>query len=329
MVSDIDTPLVCVVVLNYNGQPHNAQCLHSVIQSQYANLEVLFVDNGSTDNSLEEVKENFPQIKILENDHNLYFAAGVNRGVVKALSLGAKFVLILNNDTMIAPSAVKRLVATMQVDTGIGCCQPLITDWNNSDRIASAGCLVSISGRAWDAQAGQNVSNLDGVAVEIKGATGCAMMLSREAIEEVGLFDENYVMYYEDVDLSFRIQRAGWKVYLVPAARVVHRGGATAAEHIPLRKLYFCEVNSFRLIGNHFPGALASVGYISSVLVSLMIATKAVLTGQPSRAGVVVGGCVVGMVLGAIAYMKRAFMPHKAPLTSTCIELSTLFPPRN
>ena len=164
----------------------------------------------------------FPGVEVLELGRNLGFAAGMNAGIRHALAAGAEQVLLLNNDTIVDQLMVERLVAHTFGDVGL--VAPLIFYASQPDLIWSAGGLCS----RWTLEQthtlrGQRDRADWPVVIERDFVPGCAMLLSRSALESVGLFDERFFMYYEDSDLCLRIRRAGFRVLLVPGARMWHK----------------------------------------------------------------------------------------------------------
>ena len=249
-----NNPSVFIIILNYNGLEFNIPCIDSILSQDTDEITVVFVDNGSTDGSLEACKEKYGNSLIyIENNENLFFAAGNNIGIRYALESGADYVFILNNDTICsATDCIRTLTDFMAKNPNVGACQPLLVEMNNVDRISSAGCVVSFSGRAWDANLGEAVSSLSPSPLQIHGVTGGAMFLRSEALKKVGLFDESYQMYFEDIELSFRLTLAGYDLYVVPTTHIQHLVAGSSSKAGALR-VFFCERNAYRLVGTYFP----------------------------------------------------------------------------
>lgn len=325
-------PLVYAVILNYNGLDYNEKCIHSLLAQTYEYLKILFVDNGSTDGSFAAVKARFgDSIEYLQNGENLFFAAGNNRGIERALDQSADYVFVVNNDTEFAPECVQKLVDCMQTFSDAGACQPLLykmreqdrpLEWNCPSReIASAGILISLSGRCWDETAvpAEQLSPSS-----INGVTGGAMLISAKILKNCGLFDEKFIMYFEDVDLSLRIIKSGFRCYLVPEAQGGHHVSASTLKSASLLRIQFCETNALRLIGLHFPRNLKwKAFWISSFFVA-GACLKSLFTGQWRKAYVFLKGYVlgVGAFLGACRHQRGE--PHDL---SGLIEQKIWFPP--
>lgn len=210
------------MVLNWNRREDTLACIASLLQSSYAPLRVLVCDNGSTDDTPAAVRTLFPSVDVLELGRNLGFAAGMNAGIRHALTAGTEQVLLLNNDTIVDQLMVERLVAHAVEDVGL--VAPLIFYASQPDLIWSAGGLYS----RWTLEQthtlrGQRDRADWPVVIERDFVPGCAMLLPRSALESVGLFDERFFMYYEDSDLCLRLRRAGFRVLLVPGARMWHK----------------------------------------------------------------------------------------------------------
>jgi GT2 family glycosyltransferase len=219
----ITKPVVSVVIVNYNGEKFLKKCLEGLLIQTYLNIEIIIVDNASTDNSVEYLKSFFKELIIIVNSSNLGFAGGVNTGIRKAQ--GA-LIMTLNNDTWPDSNCVERLVSEMTSDDHTGMCAAKMLFPDTS--INSAGIFISRSGAAWDrgkfeADKGQYNSR-----EEIFGPCAGAALYRRKMLDEIGLFDEDFFLYMEDVDLAFRAHLAGWKCIYVPEAVVYHYHGGTA-----------------------------------------------------------------------------------------------------
>jgi GT2 family glycosyltransferase len=211
------------VVLNWNRPEDTLACLRSLAEATYPALEVILVDNSSTDESVAVVRNSFPDVTVLVNQRNLGYAAGNNVGIGHALEAGAAYVLIINNDAMVEGEAISELVKAAERHPRSGAMVPKIVYSSDPDRIWSTGArwvrfpprvklvgLDQVDGPQFDEPR------------ELKYATGCAWLLSRKALEAVGGFDPAYFMYQEDYDFSYRLRAAGFGLRYVPTARVRH-----------------------------------------------------------------------------------------------------------
>ncbi|MCK9405189.1 MAG: glycosyltransferase family 2 protein [Methanothrix sp.] len=214
--------LISVIVLNYNGKGFLNSCLSSLASQTYSDFEVIVVDNGSRDGSPEYIEENYPWVRLAKNDENLGFAGGTNVGIRAAKG---EFIITLNNDSRADSRFIEELIKPM-ADPEVGVCaaKMLFPD----GRINSAGICISRSGAAWDRGMFEPDRGQYEFVEEVFGACAGAALYRREMLDEIGLFDEDFFLYLEDVDLAFRARLAGWKCLYVPGAWVIHHHGGTA-----------------------------------------------------------------------------------------------------
>jgi len=216
-------PPVSIIVVNYNGLRFVRNCLESVLATDYPNFEVLFVDNGSTDGSVEQVNRLFgsdKRLKVLQNSRNLGFSEGNNIGFRSARG---KYVVFLNQDTVVHPTWLKEIVYVMESDRSIGAAQcKLYTE----DRIHldSSGDVVDESGLALCIGFGELDAGQYDCIRQIFSARGAAMIVRSEVFKEVGLFDRDFFAILEDVDLCWRIRLRGYGVVFAPKSVVYHVG---------------------------------------------------------------------------------------------------------
>ena len=221
-------PKVAILVLNWNAWEVTCDCLRSLARLEYDNYDVAVIDNGSTDGSVQKLREQFADLTILENGANLGFAAGNNVGVRYALDQGAQYVLLLNNDTVVSPSCLSALVRVAESDDRIGILNPKIYYSDPPDRIWYAGGSFS----PWFGFARHNGMKKRSRDVrdstrEVTFITGCAFLIKAEVIRRIGLLDESFFMVYEDTDWSIRALRAGFKAMYVAEAEISHRESYT------------------------------------------------------------------------------------------------------
>jgi GT2 family glycosyltransferase len=234
-------PYVVTVVLNWNGGADTLACLGSLERLEWARHSTIVVDNGSTDGSVDTIEAQHPEVRVIANDRNLGFAEGNNVGLRAALDAGADYVMLLNNDTLVAPDLLNQLVPEAETRPDAGAVSPLIYYLDPPDRIWYAGAR-------FDARRGHNgrhtgygerdYGQYDRVR-EIGRATGAAMLVKREVIEHVGFLDGRFFLQVEDVEWSLRMRRAGWRIFFVPTGKVWHRVSVTTGgEHSPATAYY-------------------------------------------------------------------------------------------
>lgn len=229
-------PKVFIIILHWNGWPDTLDCLGSLKKIDYPNYEVVIVDNGSTDDSLEHLKD----FSVNRNQENLGFAGGNNVGIKHALEKGADYVLLLNNDTILHPKFLKELVKVGENNKKIGILGPTIY-FHNKPRIWFAGGkinkILTKGTHLGYAQWGKSdFPHLDGgswtsnIYREVDYITGCCFLIKGEVIEKIGLMNEDYFLYYEDADWCLRARNKGFKCVLVPKAKIWHKCSRSAQE---------------------------------------------------------------------------------------------------
>jgi len=229
---------VAVVVLTYDRLSDTLACLDSLKHVDWRALSVIVVDNGSSDGTAEAVRARHPAVEVLAQERNLGFAEGNNVGIRHALDAGADYVFLLNNDTTLAPDVVAECVAAARRNEDAGAVCPLICFAEPPTLIWYAGADFdprrARSGRYRESDHGQFTA-----VAETDRVAGAAVLLSRAALERVGLLDGELFFLYEDVDWSLRARRAGYRIYLAPRGKVSHRVSASAGgEHSPTIAYY-------------------------------------------------------------------------------------------
>jgi GT2 family glycosyltransferase len=265
---------ISVIVLNWNGQHLLEPCLQSLRWQTGQDVEVIVVDNGSTDGSPAFVRSRFPDVRLVELTENVGFAAGNNRGVEVARG---ENILFLNNDTEVHPEMVSALLRAIETaPPEVGAWAVRMMRWDNRRVIDNCGCGYSAFGSGFTLNAGK--PEADGIAETdaLFGPSGGAGCYRKAVLDDIGLFDEEFFYNNEDVDLSFRHQLAGYRCVFVPDAVVYHRGSATGGAssdltvyHIQRNKewVYFKNMPT-RLLWKYLPlhlvYGLAWIAYWSS-----------------------------------------------------------------
>jgi len=243
---------ILAVVLNWNGGTLNLDCVASILAEGLAPGDVVFVDNASSDGSLELVREAHPELTFVVNDSNLGFGFGVNRGIEHALARGADAVLLVNNDVVLQAGMLAALVEHMQAQPKAGIVGPRILHRADPTRVWCAGGRLT-----WR----QNLSDLIGFGApdgprfqareEVDYLAGCAMLIRREVFETIGLLDGKYFAYHEDLDFCLSAHAAGFGVWLVGDAAALHAPHhSTGGGYSPGRK-YMMGVNTIWFLRRH------------------------------------------------------------------------------
>jgi GT2 family glycosyltransferase len=223
------TEPVCVIITVWNQVHNTIECLETVIAQDYEPISIVVVNNGSTDDTVEQVSTKFPQVKLLNLPENLGPTGGYNKGFRYALQQDFNLIFLLNNDTLLAPNCISELVVEAQSAPDIGLIMPKIYYADDPKRIWNAG--------GWD-----NPWNLEVLRpandqidegqwnepMDIDDAPFCAVLLKRVLLETIDLPDESFFLYYEDRDFSVRARQAGFRLRLAPTAHIWHKVSASS-----------------------------------------------------------------------------------------------------
>ena len=234
-------PLVGIIVLHWTGVDDTRQCLNSLRAIGYSNRRLYLVDNASFDQGGVRLKDEFKSdVHFIRNQTNLGFAGGNNVGLRQALTDGCEFVLIINNDTTVKPDFLDRLVETALADESIGLIGPKILSFEPKDKIWFSGGRIQWSSgvRIGHRGVGEADCGQYDLTEPTDWLTGCCVLARRSAIEKAGLMPAEYFLYFEDVDWSVAIQRAGFKLVFEPRSVIWHKEASESASFNP-QKLYY------------------------------------------------------------------------------------------
>jgi len=256
----VDLQVSCIV-LNWNGWRDTVDCLDAVKECAYPNLRLIVVDNGSTDDSVARIQSAHPDVLLLQTGSNLGFAGGNNIGLRHSLSHGVDYVWLLNNDTTPDRNALSALVAKAREDKAIGA-------------VASV-CYYAASPAMVEAWAGARVNLWIGYGRNTReprhddwfdSLNGTSMLIARAALEDVGLLDEGFFLYWEDTEFSIRLRKRGWRIAALPDSRVLHKVNAsTGGNKVVLDR--FQTASGLRLLRLHSPAPrLASLLFLTARL---------------------------------------------------------------
>lgn len=241
--------MVSVIIVNWNGKHHLQRCLSAVLAQTYSNFEVILVDNGSTDGSVEFVSQEFPQVRLISKAENLGFAKGNNIAIEAAQG---DYIATLNNDTQADPHWLRELTGVMEARPRVGMCASKMLFYHQPHVINSTGINLDRAGIAWDRQGGEEDQEGPEEVGEVFGPCAGAALYKRQMLEEIGLFDEDFFAYLEDVDLAWRARLMGWRSLYVPTARVYHLHSATGKEGSPYKN-YLLGRNKIWTILKNYP----------------------------------------------------------------------------
>lgn len=230
-MSSLNAPNLSIIIVNYNGKHLLEPCITSIFDT-YGDLplDIWVVDNGSNDGTISWLRDTYPTIRLIENSENLGFARANNQAL--AVCLG-KYILLLNNDTVVRKGALQHLVRILDANPEFAAVGPKLL---NVDGSIQPSCMHFPS--LWRAPIGYvkalvggsakySLTNQDEVS-SVDAVTGACMLMRREALTSVGMLDQDFFMYAEEVDWCFRAYKQGWKIGYVPSAEVIHLGGQSA-----------------------------------------------------------------------------------------------------
>lgn len=228
--------LLSVITVNYNGMTDTCAMIESLPQGDPA-VEVIVVDNASHTDEAGEIARRYPHVIIVRNRRNLGFAGGNNAGIRAS---HGRYVLLLNNDAVVEGESWRALIERLESDSSIGCVCPKLRYYDGGREIQYAGYhpLTRITLRNHAIGHGEPDFGQFDIASLTPYAHGAAMMLPRRVIDEVGLMPECYFLYYEEIDYSLIIRRAGYEIWYEPGATVYHRESRTTGSRAGLRTFY-------------------------------------------------------------------------------------------
>lgn len=254
MADDGKRPSVNIIVLNFNRRDDTLECLQSLQNLDYSNFKVTLVDNGSSDGTVNAVESRFPHVRIIALPENLRFAGGNNAALKKTMEEDFDYALLLNNDTVVDNGFLYEMIAIAEYSPHIGLVCPKIYYFNPPDVIWFAGGKINLN-LAYARHIG--IGRIDRGQFdeprEVGWLSGACLLIKREVLDKVGLLDEGFFLYTEDVDYSLRVKKAGYSLCYAPKARVWHkvtRSTSTWRKHILRVKGWL------RLLGKHSPGYL-------------------------------------------------------------------------
>lgn len=250
-------PLVSIVIVNWNGKHLLSECLDSVFDQAFKDFEVIVVDNGSRDGSAEYVRSFYPSAKLVELKANTGFAAGNNAGIRIA---SGKYIALLNNDTRTDPVWLAQLLKAAEANPAAGMWASKILSYDKPQIIDNVGLLLYRDGLA----RGKGRMERDQGQFDQQGEalfpSGCACLYRRTMLDEIGLFDQEFFAYADDVDLGLRGRIAGWGCIYVPTARVYHRYSSSSSNYSPL-KAFLAERNRIWVLLKYYPAELVAASF--------------------------------------------------------------------
>lgn len=302
-------PFVSIAILNWNGRHFLQQFLPSVMASSWANREIVVIDNASTDDSVQYLRENFPSVKIVQNAANFGYTKGYNEGLKH---LTADYFVLLNSDVEVAPGWIEPVIELMESDRQIAVCQPKLLQFANRSTFEYAGAAGGwldylgypfAKGRLFDV-CEKDEGQYDR-AEPVFWASGAAMFVKSSVYNELGGLDEYFFAHQEEIDFCWRAQLAGYKVYVCPASVVYHVGGGTLPKG-NARKVYLNFRNNLVMMAKNMPPGEAVWKISYRFVLDGVSAVKSLLAGE--------GTYFTAVIRAYIRFLKWLFVERKKSL---------------
>jgi len=279
----MQTPSVAIVILNWNGRNFLEKFLPSVLASTYANKKIVVADNTSTDDSIVFLKEKYPKVSIIQNKSNEGFAKGYNTALKQVT---ADYYVLLNSDVEVSTGWIEPVIELMELDKAIAACQPKILAYNKKNQFeyagASGGWIDALGypfsrGRVFDDCETDNGQYDD--AGPCFWASGAAMFVRSSVYHELGGLDEYFFAHQEEIDLCWRAQLAGYKIFVQPASVVYHVGGGTLPKGNSL-KTFLNFRNNLTMMAKNLPFCTALWKLPFRILLDAISAWRGLLSGD-------------------------------------------------
>jgi GT2 family glycosyltransferase len=265
--------LIYAIVVNWNNYSDTQECLESIRRSSHPIAQIVLVDNASSDGLIEQLQGDYAEdamVHIIQNKANYGFARGVNVGIRYALARGAGFVFLLNNDAVIDRRCIQVLVSSLETNVTAGIAGPRVFYHAEPDRIwHGSGYFSLIKTGVVNPEKNRLQTSLAGRIQEIQKAsflTGCAMLIKSQVFEKVGLFDEDFFFYDEDVDFCLRITRAGFELLYVPQAKSWHKIRSVAKDRTSPFVMYHLARSHLLVLRKNFSKAYFAYGLFVHLL---------------------------------------------------------------
>lgn len=261
---------VNIFVLNWNGRDLTLDCLASLEKVTYSNANVIVIDNGSTDDSVVSIKEQYPEIDIIEFPTNLGFAGGNNAGF-QSTANKADYTIFLNNDTIVDPYFVEPFINELESKSNTKQTTPKIYYADKPETIWFAGGIVNLwTGMIRHIGIRKKDSHDYSKNRVIDYATGCCVCMRTEEFESIGMFDESFPMYAEDVDLSLRFKKRGGDIVFIPESKVRHKVSASMGGQFSLSKWKRKHKGKMKLVAKHSEPYQIPVSLPLAMMVSII-----------------------------------------------------------
>lgn len=241
---------VGIVLVNYNGEKFQNDCIKTIKEISYKNYEIIVVDNNSIDNSVRKLRDEYPEVKIIETGENTGVARGNNIGIKHALENGCEYVLLLNNDTEVDSEILSNMMKKTPEYKMVTC---KMYYYNPNNMIWCAGGKIDWK-KAITIHFGENQldSSFKDSSKEVEYTPTCCLLIHKSVFEKVGLMDEKYFMYYDDTDFIVRANRAGFKIWYESTARLWHKVSSSSGGTTSKTSIYYSTRNRLYFIDKHY-----------------------------------------------------------------------------
>ena len=252
-------PLVYIIILNWNGWRDTLECVASCRKLAYENARIVVIDNGSTDDSETILRQDLPDVELIQSGSNLGFAGGNNVGMRLALQRGAEYIWLLNNDTTVDPYALNTLVEAAEQDRRIGIVGSLIYTFSEPRTVWFAGGFwkfgkLFFTIRAADDSGGAHFDRVE----EVEFITGCSLLIRAETVRDIDMLDEKYFLYWEDNEWNARAAEHAWKILFEPRSIIWHKVSSSFNLKTDTQAYYYLR-NKLLFYAQHAPAALPVV----------------------------------------------------------------------
>ena len=257
-----------IIIVNWNVKEDLIKCLTSLHKNPPSYVfEVIVIDNASTDGSVEAVRNKFPDVVVIAKSQNLGFAAGNNQGIERSQG---EYILLLNPDTIVHPHSLDILVEFMDKNKDVGICGPQLLNQDGTIQPSARGFptfrgalyrhtifrylrLFRYEYKKWLMKSFDHKTKMD-----VDQVMGAALMIRQSIIRDIGPMDEGFFMYYEEVDLCYRMKQAGWRIVFTPEAKITHLGGKSSGQ-IPVRKRIMAMTSLLKFFRKHRGKSITAV----------------------------------------------------------------------
>ena len=242
---------IAIILLNWNNSNYTIDCIKSLKKTSYINKKIIVVDNASTDDSVVKISANCPNTDIIVNSKNLGFTGGNNVGIKRALKENFDFIMLLNNDTIVEKLFIEPLVDAF--NSNVGAVQPLILNYPEKETIWNNGGLIdNFFGRFITVDKNKNVKSIKKFQnKKTQWISGCCFMIKSSLVSKIGLLDEKFFVYFEDVDWSIKISDLNLELIVVQKSIIFHHEGASWNSKEKTSEGYVSPYTHYLNIRNH------------------------------------------------------------------------------